>query len=459
VTLPNFLRTAAFKLALLYATIFGLSSFVLFVFLYWSITNYVFEQTRGSIDIEMSSLVEEWRTGGEKTIEKEVNDRSSKADSVSSYYLLQSPAGEHVAGNLGALAARDGSFEELVAPLRAGTNQPRVAVLFEGRILPDGWFLAIGRDLNDIREVYDLVLRAFVIALGASVALAILGGMLMSFGFLKRIEAINRTSETIIRGDLGQRIAVLGTHDELDRLGNNLNRMLDRIQSLMESMQQVSNDIAHDLRTPLARLRQRLERVRWPGSKLADYQREVDSAIADTDDILATFAATLRIAQIEARSRVAGFKAVCLSDLFTTIAEAYAPVAEDQGQRLVASVATGVNIRGDADLLTQMLANIVENALRHCPPGSTIDMRLSNGPHAPFGVVSDDGPGIPEDERAKVFRRFYRLERSRTTPGSGLGLSLVAAVADIHEIRLAVRDNEPGTRLEMQFPLRGAAGL
>jgi signal transduction histidine kinase len=224
------------------------------------------------------------------------------------------------------------------------------------------------------------------------------------------------------------------------------------VQALMESLRHVSNDIAHDLRTPLGRLRQRLEDARLRARSLEDYETAVDRAIADTDAILATFSALLRIAQIESGTRKASFSAVDLSGVFRSIADAYGAVAEDRGQILTAAVTPGVDVRGDRELLMQMLANLVENAIRHTPEGARIGIGLERGADGPVGIVSDTGPGIPPEARDKVFQRFYRLDRSRSTAGNGLGLSLVAAVAETHGIAITLADNQPGLEVRLRFP-------
>jgi signal transduction histidine kinase len=285
---------------------------------------------------------------------------------------------------------------------------------------------------------------------GISLALAVIGALLTSGAFLRRLEGFNRTANRIIDGALEERVPLRGTGDEFDRLASNLNAMLDRVQALVESMRQVSNDVAHDLRTPLAHLRQGLETVRRSEGDREQYREAIDRALAECDQILTTFGALLRIAQIEAGTRRAGFTEVDLSSIFETIAETYAPVAEDHGKVLVAEIAPGIRTRGDPDLLTQMLANLVENAIRHTQTGSTVRLSLEED-DKPIGTVVDDGPGIPEEARKRVFDRFYRLESSRATPGNGLGLSLVAAVAQLHELEVELGDAQPGLHVSLRF--------
>lgn len=269
------------------------------------------------------------------------------------------------------------------------------------------------------------------------------------------MDAISRTAEAISGGDLTLRIPLRGTGDELDRLAETLNRMLDRIGQLMESVREVSNNIAHDLRTPLSRLGQHLEDARVQARSTADHQRALDLAKSEVEALLSTFAALLRIAQVEAGAQRAAFQSVDLSGVVATVAEAFAPSAEEEGRTLLAEVAAGITVYGDRELLTQMLVNLVENALRHTPIGTQVKLSLSAHAQRAVLIVEDNGPGIPAAERQNVLRRFYRMDHSRTTPGSGLGLSLVAAVAELHSAATHLEDACPGLRIGVTF---GAPG-
>ncbi len=252
-------------------------------------------------------------------------------------------------------------------------------------------------------------------------------------------------------GDLSRRIPVVQRADELGGIAESLNRMLARIEDLMDNLRHVTSNIAHDLRSPLGRHRQRLETARLKPRSPGEYETAIDTAIADTDAILKTFDAMLRIAQIEARSPRDRFVTVSLSDICENVADAFAAVAEDDGKRLVASIEPDVALDGDRELLMQLLVNLVENALRHTPRGTTISIRLERPGGRPRLTVDDDGPGIPADERDRVFRRFYRLDASRTTPGSGLGLSFVSAVVKLHDATISLEDNLPGLRVVIVF--------
>ncbi|MHB2169580.1 ATP-binding protein [Alsobacter sp. R-9] len=456
-TLPRFAQTSTFRLALVYAAIFTVSSLLLFGTLYLRVTNYAFDQMRTSIAAELESIVEEGRLEGPQAILREVSERSQRAESSSSYYLLQSGAGERLAGNIQPVRTEPGDRELKVIPVNPKRDRQPVGVpaLLRAVALPSGDILAIGRDLADLRDLNHLITRWFLLAILGCAAVGLAGGVVMGFGMVRRIEAIASTSQRIISGNLSERIPVRGSGDELDRLATTLNEMLERIEILMETTRQVSNDIAHDLRTPLSRLRRRLEAVVNSHDRIDVLKEEVSDAIAELDEILSTFSALLRIAEIEVHSRRLGFGKVDLSALVQVLAETYAPVAEDSGNTLSCEVAENVFAWGDTDLLTQLLSNLIENAIRHCPQGTKISIVLDERGGQPVVVVADDGPGIPVDERDKVFRRFYRLERSRTTPGSGLGLALASAVAEVHGARLSLEDNRPGTRFVLMFPALG----
>jgi signal transduction histidine kinase len=256
----------------------------------------------------------------------------------------------------------------------------------------------------------------------------------------------------IVAGDLSRRIERTGAGDDFDHLSATLNAMLDRIAGLMVNARLVSNDTAHDLRTPLARLRQDLEEAKSQNLTAADYQSVVEHAVAEADLLLETFSTLLRIAQIETGTRRSAFRTRDLSEVVRTVTEAYAPAVEERGRRLQSEIADGVQVNGDRGLLSQLFVNLVENALHHTPPGTTIILRLSRQTNGPIAEVVDTGSGIPEAERAKVFRRFYRLERSRTTAGNGLGLSMVAAIVELHHAAIELLDEGPGLRVVVRFP-------
>lgn len=441
--LTRLLRASAFRLTAAFTAVFLVAMLVLFGVVYWRTAGYAADELDGAIELEMRLLLDTYRSEGFDAVQRLVTERLARSEP--GYYVLQDALGRRAA-NLPEFPTVVG-WADIVLRAQAAETPPRRARGF-GTALPGGGYLLVGRDLAQVDALRDMIIQAFLWAIGATLALGLAGGAMISARFLARVDAMGRAAHAIMDGKLAQRLPMRGGDDEFDRLAGELNRMLDRMQQLMENLRQVSNDIAHDLRTPLTRLRQHLESARVTASSVADYRAAVDQAIQDSDAVLATFGALLRIAQIEAGGRRASFATVDLSGLFETIVEAYAVVAEDNGQTLVGHITPDVAMQGDKDLLTQMLANLVENALRHCPAGARIEIGLQGR----VGHVADNGPGIPEAEREKVLHRFYRLEASRTTPGSGLGLSLVAAVAELHGIGLELGDNRPGLRVTLKFP-------
>jgi signal transduction histidine kinase len=444
--LPRSVRTASFGLAALYATMFSGSVLLLGAVVYWSVQASLERQMTDRIDAEIDLLQQELRSEGLQELVREVQERADYFPALN--YLVLDANGNRLAGNLPQAPKSLGwSDIEIEGDGNAGEKQFRVRAIDLG----DGVRLAVADDLGPLEETQEAFLEALGSILLVFTLLSLSGGLLLSRGFLRRVDAITHTAEAIIDGDLSSRIPLRGTNDQFDRLSGTLNRMLDRIKGLMESLSQVSNEIAHALRTPLGRLRQKLEAV-GTGAKL-DHQGEVliDAAIVETDTILDTFSALLRIAQIEAAMRYRGFRLVDLSAVFMTLADAYSTAAEDEGKELVAKIEPGLVAWGDRDLLTEMMTNLLDNAMRHTPKGTRIEMSLEVAGSKLTASVADSGPGIPVEERQRVLQRFYRLERSKTTPGSGLGLSLVAAVAELHGIELLVEDNEPGLRMTLIF--------
>jgi signal transduction histidine kinase len=454
VHLSRLLRAAPFRLALIYAGLFSLSVLALGAILYFSTTQMVENQLRTTVTAELQALQSGLDREGPAELARAISSRI--ADPARGFaYLLQDPAGRRLAGDLQPMAPGEGWRRLAPEPDESEDEEDdddREWFLGLGVVLPQGYFLLVAHDAEQLQELEELLLRSFGWTLAVAVPLALGGGVFMSLITLRRIEAINRVSDEIRQGDLSRRVPHAGTDDEFDRLAANINAMLDAIEHLTEGLRQVSTDIAHDLRTPLSRLRQALETARSRAQSPADLAATVDGAVVQTDTILETFGALLRIAQIEAGTRRAGFAEVDLSALFRSLVEVYEPVAEDAGHRLEGHIEDGLWFRGDPELLTQMLANLIENTIRHTPAGTRIEVTLQRQNARALAIVADDGPGIPEPARERVFRRFFRLEASRSTPGSGLGLSLVAAIASLHGVPIELADNAPGLRVMLRFP-------
>jgi signal transduction histidine kinase len=295
------------------------------------------------------------------------------------------------------------------------------------------------------------MLRIFTWGTLISTILALAGSYLQSKGPVQRLREIAHTTSAIVEGRFERRIPVGSLRDELDRLSLDINRMLDRIEDLMQNLKQVSSDIAHDLRTPISRLRHALDTLQRMPQIHPETQAAVESALKEVDTIIDTFDALLRIAQIESGARRARFRDIDLSAVLENVTTVYASVSEDRGHLLKVEIEKGCELRGDRELLTQLFANLIENAMTHVPPPSTITVSLKRSGDQFLCVVADQGPGIPKNEYEKVFRRLYRLERNRMSPGSGLGLSMVAAIADLHGVNIELEDNRPGLIVRLTF--------
>ncbi len=443
------LRSATFRLAALYTVLFTVSVAGLLGFVYYATAGYLSRQTDAAIASEVAELADRFRNGGVGALAREISNKAVANVGGQSVYLLTD-------GNLDPIAGNITSWPEAVAPDASGwvefqlRKAPRSAPdPVRARVFTLGpeLHLLVGRNVVAERAFQRLIASASVWGLGIAIAVAIAGGFLTSRTLSRRLERINRTTHEVMAGDLQQRVPIRGADDAFDELGHNLNRMLDQIQDLMDGVRQVSDSIAHDLRTPLTRLRWRLERLQAGD----DPERELlEQAIADADSLLNTFHALLRIAEVESGSR-GRFARIDLSALLDDVAELYEPVAAAQDQALAVEPGDGIRALGDRDLLFQALTNLVDNAVKYTPAGGTIELATRDTDAGPELVVADSGPGVPATERDNVLERFVRLETNRRSPGSGLGLSLVAAVAKLHEGNLLLEDNGPGLRVRLRL--------
>ncbi len=440
-------RTSAFRLALRTALAFAGSVLVLFAIVEWSATGFMLRQIDRTVDNELDEVRADAASsaGGLVGVVTELTRNSPGLA-----YRLSAPDGRVLAGNLPRAAPVPGVqvLDGRPGRIRGGRIRGR------GVVLGSGMFLFVGMSDLEVRDMREAVARAFGAGFVVVLALSTASGLLAGRGILRRVEAISRTSRDIMAGDLARRIALGGGDDEFDHLAASLNAMLERIEGLMAGLKQISSDIAHDLRTPLSRLRQRLERAREQDT-VGALREALGRSIEDVDGILATFGALLRIVQIESGSRRAGFSAVNLSLLLDELCDAYGPVADERSQPVGRDVEAGLVVWGDRELLTQLFANLIENAIVHTPPGTTLSIEARRVKGGVEAAVTDRGPGIPDALRGPVLTRFFRLEASRTTPGNGLGLGLVSAIAALHEARLTLDDNGPGLRCSLRLPDAG----
>ena len=443
----RFLRTEGFRLSAIYAGIFALSVVVLGIFVLVITNQALRDQIVDYSRTDIAAIRKGYEAQGVREA-KEVMEQLMAGPASSALYLIQQD-GKVLGGNLPAMESRTGPIEF------SFNDQGRVRqVMGVGDYLGPGLYIFSGSDMARLRGVQAHILSIMLDLFAGAILIAVAGGALVSRSFLRRTDAMAKACHDIMQGDLKLRIPLRGTEDELDRLAEAINEMLVRIATLMENLSQVGNDIAHDLRTPVTHLRHRLERARADCHTPQDYANALDTAIAKADEILGLFSALLRIVQIEGGERRSAFAPLDLAALITQMRELFEPVAEEAGDDLRLGQIDKAVIRGDRQLLVQLFSNLIENAVVHTPRGTRIDLYLNREGARVVARVHDDGPGVPRDEHQRLFRRLYRREASRSQPGHGLGLSLVAAIADVHgaTIRLA-DDGLPGLTVEVSFPL------
>ena len=450
-------RTHAFRLAGLYFAVFVLSVLGVLFFVYWTTADFVERQTETTLDAEIGGLAEQYAQRGLSGLVQIVAARSAGDRGDGMLYLVATADGRPLAGNISGwpaeASANAGSLSfRIEVPGKGGEeSHPARAKLF---VIPDGYRLLVGRDINDAAAFRDRVKTTLIWSGLLALALGLVGGTVMSRNMLRRVEEVNRTAERVIAGNLSDRVPRLGTADEFDQLAANLNSMLDQIERLMAGMREVTDNVAHDLKTPLARLRARLELALLAPGDRSGQTEAIRAAIGEADRMLATFNALLSIAEAEA---AVGAAAECLDlgELAGAVTELYEPVAEEKGFAMRLHRVPGIFIRGDRHLLSQGLANLLDNALKYgtgLSGGGEIVVAVSREAGRAVLEVGDRGPGIPERDREAVFNRFVRLEPSRSTPGNGLGLSLVRAVAHRHNATVALTDNRPGLKVRLEFP-------
>lgn len=448
---PKVLDTPIFRLILLTSAIFGLSACAMFGVMYAAVNRFMEQQVDGELRADARLLAESDGAGDPARLAIRLQRRIERNDRPGMFYLLENKEGKVLAGDLPPLPVPFQTVYDLPPPPLPGLT-PEHMLRCRGMTLPGGMNLLVARDTYSQDQVSDLMERTFMVGVLLTLIAALGSGAIVGRRILQRMEEIGRVSREIMSGDLGRRIPADSGDRGFDGLAVSLNDMLERIEELMAGVQQVTDNIAHDMRTPLTRLRQHLEQVRLAGHTVEEYQGAVDIALLETDSLLETFGALLRIAQIEARTPGAGLQPVDLSGLCAMIAETYGPVAETEGHRLVAAAVPDITVAGDRQLLIQMLVNLVENALQHTAPATEVRLLLQTGAEGPELCVIDDGTGIPPEERENALKRFYRVDAARSTQGSGLGLSLVAAIARYHGAALVLGDNDPGLAVRVVFP-------
>jgi signal transduction histidine kinase len=450
-------RSTPFRLALSFAFLFVLA-FLLSGLIVYQLMRADLSARLDAAARETFSVIAAAYAGGDlEDLVATVDSHSRLMSGNEQLFSLTAANGDQLAGNLKVSGLPEGFsvIDDRTAGVPAGINYRA----YSGKIGANS--LTVALSVSQTEALEDIMLDGFGWATVIVACLAVAGGALLATRVQRRLDAIVLTMGDVSQGRLDARIPLIGNGDDIDGVSTQVNAALGRLSALVEGMRQVSSDIAHDLKTPLNRLQITLDVANEKSALGKDVSREIVEARAESGQINETFEALLRIAQIEAGARKARFADLDLDTVVDAIAEIYADVAEDAGMSLFARKTLkgpGGRIHGDSELLTQMFANLVENALRHCPCGTAIELSVRRDGDRVVTTVADDGPGIPREEHDKIFRRLYRLDKSRTTPGSGLGLSLVRAIADLHGATIRLEDRRPGLAIIVDFPAAKAGG-
>ncbi len=465
----NLLRTTTFRVAVVYLAIFSASAFLVLASIYWNTAGFMARQTDQTLDAEIRGLAEQYNQRGPRGLAEIVSRRA--AEGGDSLYIIMAPGRRFVAGNLSGWpqvkTGADGWINFTYdAEVEGGFE--RHAARGRHLILRNGIDLLVGRDVHERQKIESRIVSALFWGIVITGITGLIGAVIMSRNMTYRIETVNKTSREIMGGDLSRRVPVKGTGDEMDELAGNLNAMLDKIERLMLGMREVADNIAHDLRSPLNRIRNRLEVTLMQEDDVDAYREALEMTITESDELLSTFTALLAIARAEAGAARETMESMELGALVADTAELYEPVAEESGLKFHCDIERTPRIWGNREMLAQAVTNLLDNAIKYTNAGGEVGISLKAGGINDYSqgavrlTVYDTGPGIPVIDREKVRQRFVRLERSRNTPGSGLGLSLVSAVAQLHEARLLLSDNDPhsktpGLRAMLVFPIHEGA--
>ena len=451
----NLFRTTAFKLSFAYLVVFATFAFLALGYVAWNASRVLDDQMVSTIEAEINGLSEQYKAGGLRRLISVVERRAGEPGA--SLYLVTTAAGERVVGNIGTLAAgvlaEPGQTEAAYARSGQSDTLDHNAIM-QIFVLPGGFRLLVGRDVEERDRLRSVIGRTFGSSVALVVVLGVLGGWFVARRVLKRVDAMTDTTRRIMAGDLDGRLAVAGNGDELDRLARNLNEMLERIGELMRGLREVSDNIAHDLKTPLTRLRNRADAAMRGAASVDDLRLAMEGVIEESDGLIRVFNALLMIARLEAGSDTETRAEFDLGRVAREVGELYEALAADRGLGLVIEAPDGLLLQGNRELVGQALANLIDNAVKY-GVGEAVRVRAERRGEAVAVTVSDRGPGIPPEARGRVLDRFVRLEEARSRPGFGLGLSLVNAVVRLHQGTLALEDNAPGLRVVIRLPAAG----
>ena len=453
------LNTNAFRLSLIYALLFSLIATIALSIIYWFVAEQIKHQTDERLQLETDVLMNRYHTDRFDALAQTIQRRNADSSTTFFIYALLDRRGRDINQSFNPeyiTADRRQAYTTMplgdISRLIPRTQQKDPArVLLT--ILPNNHLLLVGADLNRQKQLLNKIFSIVISAIAVIFTLALLGGVLMGRSVLKRIDVIRHTAGEIIEGDLTQRMPFTQRNDEFDRLSIVLNRMLQRLEQSMQSMREVTDNLAHDLRTPLNRLRNRLEITQLKAPNIVNYQQAQQEAIEDVDALINTFNALLNIAQTESGTKRKKLESVDMSILLNGMGELYDVVAEEENINFEYVIADNLMLQGNQQLLAQALTNLLDNAVKYTPENGNIKLHANADEDNLTINISDTGLGIPEEQREHVFKRFVRLDNARSTVGNGLGLSLVKAVMDLHDAEIQLSDNHPGLIVEIKLPI------
>ena len=461
--LGKVVRTTAFKLSAIYIAVFSVFSVFFIIYIAYSTNVLLNQQVRETIGTELLGLSDQYRVGGMSELIDVIDQRAHQPGA--SLYLMTDADGHILAGNVSHVTGGDLFTSTELDPVtvtyrRSDADTTERTALVQVVRLPGDFLLLVGRDVGEREQFRHIITSALAWALVLMIALAAISYVFVSRNVLKRIDSIAAGARRIMLGDLAGRLDVQGSGDEFDRLAESLNAMLDRIEHLIYGIKDVSDNIAHDLKTPLTRLRNRVEAALAGPADAARYRTALEATIEESDQLIKTFNALLMIARIEAGSPTdGGMSDVDLGAIVRDVADLYEPVADETGAEFTVEAPEGLTLRASRELLGQAVANLIDNALKHGRPDSgpaKIAVSVARAGEELQLRVADNGHGIPEADRERALQRFVRLEKSRSQPGSGLGLSLAAAVARLHHGTIELSDANPGLAVTLHLPIQSA---
>jgi len=447
--LPRFVKTSVFQLALIYAGLFSASVVLIFAFIYWSTVGYLERQTSATIEADIQGLAEQFGRRGLRGLIDVVAERVRRDEEGRSVYLFADSNLRPLAGNLGRWPeglSRSGGWVDF----RRTEGERSVVIRARVLAVTPELTLLVGRDIRELENIRRVFEGTVFAGTGATLFLALLGGMALGLGSRRRVAEINRITRRIVASDLKERIPQRGAKDELDDLIANLNSMFDQISTLLDNVRHVGDGVAHDLRTPLTRLRTRLETLAARGSASS---AELHECLEEADSLLSTFTAILRIARLESGAYRSAYERTDIAGVCRDVAELYQVVADERHIDFICNIGRPVYAKVDREMIAQALTNLVDNAIKYCGEPGRVELRVESTAEAVRIMVRDNGPGIPAAERERVTNRFVRLGAAREKPGNGLGLSLVKAVAEQHGGELIFDDNNPGLSAILHLPI------